>query len=158
MPGYERHSITTLEVGLALIEKHRHLPTKPKIREHVNGVAVTVTSLRLRTFLLKGTRCSCCGLEGQFFALERSLMSEKAKEQYARKHGTPYPNQPYHLNLYGFNPYLGEEVLFTHDHTLARSLGGADDLSNTTTMCGPCNWRKGQVEGTLAKYVQKERD
>lgn len=100
------------------------------------GQTVNCTSLRLRTFALKGTVCSKCGLEATHFALERT------------NHPT-HANSPYHLNLWGIKD--GREILFTHDHTLARSLGGLDNLSNTTTMCEPCNSKKAVGEQAEAE-------
>ncbi len=59
-----------------------------------------------------------------------------------------------HANLYGVDRE-GNEVLFTHDHKLARSLGGADNLNNTQVMCSPCNTKKSIVEqGRLEKKKQ----
>lgn len=86
---------------------------------------------RLKTFYINGTQCSACGLEARFYAVERHV------------HHTG--DSPYHLNLWGIDAN-GDEVLFTHDHTLARSAGGADHISNTTTMCSPCNFAKSLVE------------
>lgn len=87
------------------------------------GENVKLSSLRMRTFLTKGTVCSSCGLSAKFFAVERHIRAN---------------HQKYHLNLYGINDE-GNEILFTHDHTLARSLGGKDHINNTTTMCTVCN-------------------
>lgn len=50
----------------------------------------------------------------------------------------------WHLNLYGVRE--DEDVLFTHDHKLARALGGADNLSNAQLMCSPCNGKKSKGE------------
>lgn len=86
---------------------------------------------RLKTFYKHGTKCSACGLEAQFYAVERPAHENDGF--------------PYHLNLWGID-VNGDEVLFTHDHTLARSAGGADNVSNTTTMCSPCNFAKSLVE------------
>lgn len=103
-------------------------------------VKIAYTSLRLRTFAVKGTRCVCCGLEASFFAVEKSRGVKEA----------------YHINLWGVKD--GNEVLFTHDHILARALGGADNMSNSQTMCGPCNWKKGKVEGEEFKRRRKLGD
>lgn len=89
------------------------------------GHVVNVTSLRLQTFV-ESTVCSCCGLAATHFAVE---------------HNDGYN---WHLNLWADRSNEGKgEMLFTHDHTLARCLGGADDESNVTTMCAKCNHRKG---------------
>lgn len=69
-----------------------------------------------------------CGRVGTHFAIER---------------GTG--QQTYHLNLWAIDEQ-GDEYLMTHDHILARSLGGADNISNTQTMCSPCNAEKGLDE------------
>ncbi|MNE07882.1 hypothetical protein D3C80_1005220 [compost metagenome] len=45
-------------------------------------------------------------------------------------------------------------MLFTHDHTLARSLGGTDDASNTTTMCAKCNFLKSK--GEFVEYCKQK--
>jgi hypothetical protein len=109
-------------------------------RVPVNGHPVGVVSLRLRTFgrMFKNTgkiHCVSCGLPAEFFAVEKFSRGV----------------QPFaHANLYGTSD--GKDVLFTHDHILARSLGGADNLSNTQVMCSPCNAKKGVYEQKLAKH------
>lgn len=45
-----------------------------------------------------------------------------------------------------------QEVLFTHDHTLARALGGKNELSNTTTMCEQCNRQKSVFESIYGTH------
>lgn len=85
---------------------------------------------RLRTFY-RSTKCSACGLQASYYAVERPVRETD--------------DFPYHLNLWGKDK-KGNEILFTHDHTLARSAGGADNVSNTTTMCSPCNFAKSLVE------------
>lgn len=127
---YDRHSVVSLEEGLAAIEatmaaiKARQKPVKALI----NGQRVNAKSLRLQTFLVKGTVCACCGRKGTHFALERGVAEST-----------------YHLNLWATDEN-GDEYLMTHDHILARSLGGADNLSNTQTMCSPCNAEKAVEE------------
>lgn len=107
-----------------------------KPRHTYEGFTFNVSSLRLRTFCrdagLGRLRCAECGLDARFFAVE----------SFARN----TDNKSVHANLYGVKDD-GAEVLFTHDHILARGLGGADTLANSQTMCGPCNWAKGTREG-----------
>jgi hypothetical protein len=99
------------------------------------GLALRIRrrGLRLATFVRdgQGCRCSACGIPAVHFQLERE--------------GSGDPDRPWCLQLYGQHPN-GTWVRFTHDHTLARALGGADDLSNTTTMCAPCNRQKAKGE------------
>lgn len=99
------------------------------------GQPVHLKSLRIRTFFKKGIICSSCGLIASYFAIERGRVKDPAKRKDTR----------YHLNLYGINKD-GNEILFTHDHTIPRIQGGKDDLSNTTTMCCVCNSAKSILE------------
>ncbi len=137
-PQYERIGTIPIETVFPFIEKH--LYNKEKIREDINGFFVNVSSLRLKTFFLHGIGCSCCENKASFFAVERST-------------GT---NSPYHINLYGYDKD-GAEILFTHDHILARGLGGTDTIDNTRTSCGPCNWKKGKLEH-LIKHTSDENE
>lgn len=92
------------------------------------GHLVWMTSLRYQLFATKGTKCVKCGLEGQFFALERHP-------------GDSHQNDSPHFNLYGIDAN-GEEVLLTKDHIIPKSRGGPDKLDNLQTMCYSCNWQK----------------
>lgn len=123
-------------------EKHAHV-------QRPSGHWVGVSSLRMKTFgraawSSTGLKCVSCGIKGKFFAVEQSPGQES-----------------HHLNLYGVNDD-GEEVLFTHDHIIARALGGADNLSNAQVMCSPCNHKKGLIEGKEAarrrKLAEKEKN
>lgn len=127
MNRYIRHGIVPAEIVLPLVKEHygNNLP-KPVFHGHPVGV----TSLRMKTFQHDGLVCRGCGLTASYFAVEDF-------------HNARHP-QP-HLNLYGINAD-GAEVLFTHDHKLARGLGGADNLSNVQTMCFPCNNKKSRTE------------
>lgn len=132
---YYRAATATLEEVLPLIFKYVNVfygggsqQKRDKAKEYVAGHLVKVTGNRLQTFAVKGCTCSACGLKASFFAVE-----------------TNQPNgSGYHLNLWGVRED-GQEVLFTHDHTIDRADGGPDNLTNTTTMCSPCNHAKSLV-------------
>jgi hypothetical protein len=94
-------------------------------RFNLDGDFVNVTSLRLRCFKMKGLTCVRCGLVGEFFAKEKSAVYDKTC----------------HLNLYAIGN--GTEVLMTRDHIVPRCEGGKDNMSNSQTMCMPCNSKKG---------------
>lgn len=108
-----------------------------------SGHQVGVTSLRMKTFARDYQNnkffCVSCGCVPKFFSVDK----------FAHDKG----NGPPHANLFGYNNE-GNEVLFTHDHTLARSLGGEDSINNTKTMCSPCNNKKGKLEWRM-KAEQK---
>lgn len=129
-PHYDRYGLVPIDEVIPMILEELHDKTGEP-RRYFLGQQVKVVSLRLRTFARKGITCVECGLTATHFALERDFHHK----------GT---DTKYHLNLWHISP--DREVLFTHDHILARGLGGADNLSNTQTMCGPDNWTKGLEE------------
>jgi 5-methylcytosine-specific restriction endonuclease McrA len=147
MQKYIRSSVVSINEVLPLIEATskpkkvlvdgEYVKVGGKKKALINGEYVNVSSIRLNTFAKNGTICSCCGLEASYFAIERD-------------HSQP----SYHLNLYGVRD--GNEVLFTHDHTLARSLGGKDSTVNTTTMCTECNHEKSIAERNAVERIRKD--
>jgi 5-methylcytosine-specific restriction endonuclease McrA len=134
---YDRHSVATINEVLNAIKtsidsiRARQKPVKALI----NGLSINAKSLRLQTFLEKGIICVKCGRTGTHFAIERSANQEV-----------------YHLNLWATDEH-GDEYLMTHDHIIARSLGGADKIENTQPMCSLCNAEKGVEE---LKLLEKE--
>jgi hypothetical protein len=145
MNNYIRHEKLTLMEVLPILQAVRSLGKDHK--EIIRNWKVGVSSLRLRTFARDGADastlcCSECGLQAKFFAIETFANGNQ---------------ETAHINLYGIHG--GKDVLFTHDHTLARSLGGSDTLSNSTTMCSPCNSFKSKAEGEeRARRLQEARD
>jgi hypothetical protein len=123
---YERLTTISLEEGFKAIASNERYVI-------IDGHRVKVNSMRLRSFLQNGVKCAYegCPYEASFFAVERC---------------TTQPQANFHLNLWGI-ANDGEEVLFTHDHIIARGLGGSDNLENTQTMCCWHNWMKGNKEG-----------
>lgn len=151
---YER--LGTVEVATALaviaarLNHERHPETAPAAPAawKVLGQRIWVAGVRLQTFANGHALCCAhpeCGLAITHAVIERAV---------GRK-GERLPGQRFHLNFYGTNGY-GHEVLFTHDHTLARSLGGPDDLSNTLPMCLRCNARKSKAEHALLRARRLE--
>ena len=93
----------------------------------VGDYSIKTSSNRLICFATKGSKCIECGLEGSFFAAEKSHLSD----------ANP------HLNLYAIRK--GIEVLMTADHIVPVSKGGKEYISNLQTMCTVCNLRKGNA-------------
>ena len=93
----------------------------------VNGYLVHTDSDRYTTFLESGTTCVECGLKAMYFALERDRRGNK-------------DSNIFHFNLYALTPE--GEVLFTKDHIMPCSYGGANAIHNYQTMCAKCNVKK----------------
>lgn len=120
--------------GIVAIEDVLPVIANPEISAvEFCGHKVNVTSLRLRNFV-KSQTCSNCGMVATHFAVEANSGND------------------WHLNLWAAREDK-PEMLFTHDHTLARGLGGDDSEDNTTTMCARCNYEKSRHE--LVLYNQK---
>lgn len=130
MNTYERKAVIS-------VEDFVKLPCKAKCE--VLGEQIKTNTRRIRCFV-RSQVCSCCGLEGSFFALER--------------HTHEGASEGYHANLYGIKN--GKEILFTRDHTIPKSRGGADTLANSTTMCGPCNWSKSSKLPSETRIVKSK--
>lgn len=124
---YSRIGTLKLETVFPFIREQAVIGKRKRVQ--IEDFKVNVFSLRLHTFLVSGTVCHSCGANAEFFAVEKGVKDK---------------NPHYHLNLYG--NINGEDILFTHDHKLAKCLGGKDDISNTQTMCLPCNNRKAHFE------------
>jgi hypothetical protein len=135
--SYDRHSVVPIGYVLPLIKNVR------KAKEQLNGIPVGVSSLRLQTFAAKGLTCVKCGAKAEYFAIERDF-------------GKVESDGHYHLNLWGTDND-GDPLLFTHDHILARALGGKDALENTQTMCCHCNWEKGDAEKIIVEQLREQK-
>ena len=104
-----------------------HLFDERKSYVELDGDDIKANSQRYQTFFTKGIECVCCGIEGKFFAKERSP-----------------GDGHYHLNLYAIDEN-GREILMTKDHIIPKSKGGPNTLSNYQPMCVICNKRKGNM-------------
>lgn len=138
---YIRHSVVSLEEGLAAISAF--VQNRKKRKAVFNGITVNCNSLRLQTFYHKGLTCVTCGAKATHFAIESNQPEGSV-------------HMGYHINMWGVTPE-GEDVLFTHDHILARALGGEDILENTQTMCNPCNYAKSRGEAIEKSRRDKEK-
>lgn len=90
-----------------------------------NEYEIKFSSHRLWTFYECGVACEACGIEADYFAVERNHSGEERP----------------HLNLYAETS--DGEVLFTKDHITPSSKGGAYHISNYQTLCKSCNEAKG---------------
>jgi hypothetical protein len=126
-PGYERNGIYTLEQVFAQLGNSWAV---------FDGDVLSVCSLRYRLFAIN-RHCVCCGLEGTYFAKERSAKRFRQPGVLGEKLFRA-TTKGWHFNLYALG-LRGEEILMTKDHILPRSKGGQDVIGNLQTMCRPCN-------------------
>jgi len=132
-----------------LREKAANSQIKPNLFEFTTTTGRTVIVNRHLgpknlSYLYSGTKCVRCGLEGQYFALERQRTSDSDSNDISKElqgHATlgkPDRKLIYHFNLYGIDEQ-GVERLLNPDHIVPRCLGGTNEISNLQTMCAPCN-------------------
>lgn len=134
---FQRVAKISVEEGMDLIRAHMHKSKAAQNkRVKVGGYHVSLNSLRLYTLATHPPCCSNpeCTVRADYFAVEMQTS----------KDGRPV-NSHHQLNLYGIDDN-GNRHMMTHDHTLARSLGGKDDLTNTSAMCARCNKKKSVFE------------
>lgn len=128
-----RAGVYPIEEVLPYVVMEKPLSGKEQVKARpqkiYDGKTVHMDSLRYQTFIKSGTTCVNCGLEANYFALEHQ-QGNGAQDRY-------------HFNLYAL---VGlREILFTKDHILPRSRGGAHCIDNLQTMCAPCNQGKGNL-------------
>ena len=110
---------------------------KKDFLKEYNGRQICMNNPKYHVFK-KSRKCVCCGLEGEYLALEQ-----------CKKDGNSY----FHFNMYGI--VNGREVLFTKDHILPKSKGGKNSLDNYQTMCTQCNAEKGNSNISLESLRKK---
>ncbi len=87
------------------------------------GYHIPYVDYRATVFKTLGTKCVKCGLEGEYFAIDK------------------HKDGDFHLDLFGIDSN-GDEVLMTVDHILPKSKGGPHHIDNFQPMCMPCNMKK----------------
>lgn len=99
-----------------------------------DGHQINMASDRYKTFATHGIKCIKCGIEGQYFAMERHEC-----------------DAGYHFNLYAIDSD-GVEILMTKDHIIPKALGGLNRIDNYQTMCLQCNNDKQTAGLTLEQW------
>lgn len=124
---YFRKSVHTISELL----DHVQMNSTKRDKIDIDGDPIKLGSDRYKTFKFKGLCCVKCGIEGRYFAKER----------------TPSKIISWHMNLYAVDKN-GNEVLMTKDHIVPVSKGGPDHIDNYQPMCSICNSEKGSQENS----------
>lgn len=101
------------------------------LQVRLEGLNVQMDAHSYRMYREKGSACVECGMQGEIFAIERSM-----------QHGIAFYHN-WHFNLYGYKN--GQEVMMTKDHIQPRAAGGKDHPSNYQPMCLLCNNEKANL-------------
>lgn len=120
-----RKSIHSIKEVREIVKDVLFYKDKRYAKVDLDGDIIKGNSQRYQTFFTKGIKCSCCGIEGKYFAKEKRINDKS-----------------YHLNLYAIDEN-GKEILMTKDHILPKSKGGKDEIENYQPMCIKCNRVKG---------------
>lgn len=144
--NFRRLGILSVDGVLDAMKEIDSLPhsSSPSVEMEAFNTLINVHNVKLRTFLIHGTKCRCCGIEGSFFAVEINDAE---------------PGKPVIMNLYAINED-GKEILMNADHRLPKYHGGANSVDNMQTMCQPCNLAKGHklifTDGGVKKVSRKK--
>lgn len=128
--AYDRKETYTVEEVLPFIVLDKR---DEGFKRDYDGDLIKMNSHRYHCFENSGCECVSCGIEGTFFAKERSV----------DKHGKP-TGPTFHFNLYAIDDE-GNEILMTKDHIQPKAKGGKDHINNYQTMCTICNWLKADL-------------
>lgn len=125
-----QHSIESVHEFVAShvdVDNHTKVQSRDRRKRYPFGNhAMKPWSLRYFVFMTKGVKCSCCGMEGTHYFIERN------------------PNETnYHFNLYGMKD--GKEMMMTKDHHIPLSGDGFNTIQNLVPMCRECNQLKGKT-------------
>lgn len=137
--GYERAGIYNLEKIFTNLGQRQ---------VDFDGDLIDVISHRYHLFA-QNAACVVCGIEGLYFAKERSAKQIKVSlpggRQEIQHKSLNGERQQWHLNLYALRELEDgsyKEILMTKDHILPVAKGGKDEMTNYQTMCQPCNGYK----------------
>ena len=114
---------------------------------YFKGTPVYMSKSKYKVFE-KSHVCAKCGLEAQYFVLEKHGL-------WANKGNVFSMSKDYRFHLMAIKED-GSEVEFTQDHILPKALGGINGLINYQTMCSDCNLKKGhKIEEADVKVMSE---
>jgi 5-methylcytosine-specific restriction endonuclease McrA len=130
-----RHRKVSMEEIHEAVKAKEVKSLKYKHGNELDDVIVNLDSDRLTLFAENST-CVCCGIQGEFYAIEYHTKAEMYKP---------------HLNLYAI--VEGRELLLTKDHIIPLFKGGKNEIANYQTMCQECNMIKSSLDVQASKRL-----
>ena len=120
---------TTIKNGYHLWPNGVYAVTRDRCTVEFDGEMICALNDRFINFIQNGTTCAHCGLTGEYFALERNIIT---------RNRTPL----FHFNLYGLDGD-GNEVMLLHEMIIPKKVGGTNEPANLQTICTRCRGLKG---------------
>ncbi len=123
--AYDRKVYVPISEGINAIRTSRNTIT---LKLHKSQITKNVKKFDtiLNNYNKNKCYCEICGLEANYFAIERDSLITT--------------NSPMHcLHLYGISPLTNTEVMFNIDHIKPVSKGGKNNNSNLQLTCENCN-------------------
>jgi hypothetical protein len=131
--NFIRDSYWDIHTTISLLQRDRNLRKHLKVGNFDVKIRTQKNSLFISNYIKNNGKCKCeiCGLEGKYFALERTRVSDN-------------PNT-YHFNLYTVDVKSKVEIYFNIDHIKPKSKGGRNSQDNLQLTCHICNTNKGNI-------------
>lgn len=140
---YFRDSYWSIKKVIQILKRNKNKKKFIEIKKVKIKTSTHKNNLFIKNYEKWNNLCKCdiCGLEGKYFALEKSDNNQ---------------TNIFHYNLYTIDTKTNIEIFFNIDHIKPRSKGGRDDMENLQLTCENCNSEKGDYFETETEIIIKK--